>query len=60
MDDSPDNPTTATTVLVSLWQRNLVGIRAERYVNWVKARPASVQYLSGVNWGDPEDVGGGP
>lgn len=50
MDTTPDNPTSATTVMVSLWQRNLIGIRAERYVNWIKARPASVQYLSGVSW----------
>lgn len=53
MDNAPANPSDATTVMVSLWQRNLVGIRAERYVNWVKARAASVQYLSGVEWGDP-------
>jgi HK97 family phage major capsid protein len=51
MDNAPDNPATATTVFVSLWQRNLLGIRAERYVDWVKARPAAVQYLSAVNWG---------
>lgn len=51
MDDEPANPVTASTVLISLWQHNLVGIRAERMINWVKARPAAVQYLSGVNWG---------
>jgi HK97 family phage major capsid protein len=51
MDDAPTNPVVAATVLVSLWQHNLIGIRAERMVNWIKARSASVQYLSGVNWG---------
>ena len=51
MDSAPANPADATTVYVSLWQRNLLGIRAERYVDWVKARSASVQYLSGVAWG---------
>lgn len=51
MDDAPTNPVTAATVLVSLWQHNLIGIRAERMINWVKARTAAVQYLSGVNWG---------
>lgn len=50
MDSAPDNPATATTVMVSLWQNNLLAIRAERYVNWLKARAASVQYLSGVAW----------
>lgn len=47
-----DNPATpdATTVFRSLWQDNLIGIRAERFVNWTKARAASVQYLSGVDY----------
>lgn len=51
MEDAPANPTTATTVLVSLFQRNLVGFRAERTINWAKRRPSAVQYLSGVTWG---------
>jgi HK97 family phage major capsid protein len=51
MDDAPTNPVVAATVLVSLWQHNLVGIRAERMIAWVKGRAAAVQYLSGVNWG---------
>jgi HK97 family phage major capsid protein/HK97 family phage prohead protease len=51
MDDAPTNPVTASTVLVSLWQHNLIGIRAERMVSWVKGRSQAVQYLSGVNWG---------
>lgn len=51
MNDAPDNPATATTVLVSMFQTNQIAIRAERYINWVKARSAAVQYLSGVAWG---------
>ncbi|HHX91368.1 MAG TPA: phage major capsid protein [Paracoccus sp.] len=51
MDTAPDNPTTAATVLVSLWQRNLVGFLAERTINWAARRPSSVQVLSAVNWG---------
>lgn len=51
MDDAPTNPVTASTVLISLWQHNLVGLRAERMIAWVKGRAAAVQYLSGVNWG---------
>jgi HK97 family phage major capsid protein/HK97 family phage prohead protease len=43
MDSTPDNPTTATTVMVSLWQRNLVGLRAERWINWTKARATAVR-----------------
>lgn len=51
MDDAPDNPSTATTVLVSLWQRNLVGLRGERIINWKRRRASAVAYLTGVQWG---------
>jgi HK97 family phage major capsid protein/HK97 family phage prohead protease len=51
MDGAPTDPVVAATVLISLWQQNLIGIRAERFINWVKGRAAAVQYLSGVNWG---------
>lgn len=51
MDDSPANPTVAATVMVSLWQRNLVGFRAERTINWARRRPSAAAYLTGVQWG---------
>lgn len=54
MDDAPDNPETAATVLVSLWQRNLVGFLAERTINWAKRRASSVQVISDVAWGAPD------
>lgn len=56
-----DNPTndaanggnpTATT-LVSLWQTNSIGLRAERFINWQKRRSVAVQMLNNANWGDP-------
>ena len=46
MSTTPTDPSTASVELISLWQRNLVGIRAERMVNWVKRRSAAVQYIS--------------
>lgn len=46
MNDSPDSPETASTVLVSLWQRNLVAIKAERFITWKKKRDTSVQFIS--------------
>lgn len=58
MDSAPDNPTTDTTVLVSLWQRNLVGFRAERSINWARRRATAVAYLTGVAWGQPVAEGG--
>jgi HK97 family phage major capsid protein len=39
MDDAPS---AGATSLVSLWQNNLVGIRAERYINWAARRPSNL------------------
>lgn len=36
-----DTPTDGAVSLVSLWQNNLVGIRAERYINWAPRRTGS-------------------
>jgi hypothetical protein len=44
-----NQPTGAS--LVSLWQNNLVGLRAERTLNWARRRDSAVVYLSGVAWG---------
>lgn len=46
MNTTPDGTTTAATVLVSMWQRNMVALRAERFMNWKKRRAAAVQYIS--------------
>jgi HK97 family phage major capsid protein len=46
MDSAPANPSDATTVLVSLWQRNLVGLRAERFITWLRARTAAVRVIT--------------
>lgn len=34
----------------NLWQRNCVGIRAERYITWAPRRDAAVAYISGANY----------
>jgi HK97 family phage major capsid protein len=44
MDSAPMAVPDATTVLTSLWQMNYVGLRAERFINWKKARTGVVQY----------------
>lgn len=48
MDSAPTNPPVAATVMVSLWQMNMVGIRAERHINWTKRRPGAVQFITGT------------
>jgi HK97 family phage major capsid protein/HK97 family phage prohead protease len=52
MDSAPASPADATTVLVSLWQNNCVGLRAERFVNW-KRVGASVKYLTAAAYPAP-------
>lgn len=50
MESSPSAPD-ANTVLLSLWQHNMIGIRAERYINWGKRRPGAVQFIDSANYG---------
>jgi HK97 family phage major capsid protein len=50
MDSAPDNPPLATTVMVNLWQNNLVGLRAERWVNWKRGRDVAVQIVTGASY----------
>ncbi len=46
MDSAPTDVVDATTVYISLWQRNLVGLKAERFITWTRARTAAVTYIS--------------
>jgi HK97 family phage major capsid protein/HK97 family phage prohead protease len=53
MDSAPASPADATTVYVSLWQTNTVGLRAERFVNWAKANANAVKYLTAAAYPAP-------
>jgi HK97 family phage major capsid protein len=44
MDSAPATP---PTPLVSLWQQDLLGIKAERFIYWMRRREGVVQVLSG-------------
>jgi HK97 family phage major capsid protein len=49
MNDAPVNPADpATTVWTSMFQDNLTALRAERFINWKKAAPTAVYYLTGA------------
>lgn len=50
MDSAPDSPPSGTTTLVSLWQMNMVGLRAERWINWLKRRPSAVVYIQNAKY----------
>jgi HK97 family phage major capsid protein len=52
MDTSPDSPATASTVLTSLWQMNMVGIRAERMVTWKKRRSTAVSFVQNAKYAE--------
>jgi HK97 family phage major capsid protein len=45
MDSAPATP---ATPLVSLWQQNLLALKAERYIWWQRRRAPAVQVISGV------------
>lgn len=52
MADNPAHDSTTPTAaqLVSLWQTNSVGFRAEREINWAKRRAQAVAYVNGVDY----------
>jgi len=51
MSDAPDETSGEGTVMISLWQSNLVGFKATIYTNWEVQRPGSVVQITGVNYG---------
>lgn len=51
MDSAPTNPPVAATVMISLWQTNMVGLRAERFINWKRRRSGAVGYISNAGYG---------
>lgn len=56
MVDNPtqDGITGKGTELVSLWQTGMVGIKAERIINWKRRRAEAVTYIADVDWNGGE------
>ncbi len=53
MDSAPAGVTQAAgvaSVYTSLWQANLVALRAERYINWGKARSTALRRIHTANY----------
>lgn len=46
MDTLPTSPPTAGTVMVSLWQLGLVGLKIDRFIEWRMARANAVMYTN--------------
>src|SRR5262249_57001287 len=47
MDSSPDSPAAASTVMTSLWQNNLTGLKAERFFGVQKLTTTGCCVLTG-------------
>jgi HK97 family phage major capsid protein len=47
MDSAPSD---GAQSLVSFWQNNLIGLKAERFANWARRRDAAVGYIFGVSY----------
>lgn len=50
MDSVPDNPATASTVMVSLWQENMMGLLATRNIGYEVIRTPGVAVITGAAW----------
>ena len=50
MSDAPVDNLVAGESVVNLWQYNMIGFRAERTINWMRARDGAAAYLTGVKW----------
>lgn len=48
METAPDDPSDAGTVMVSLWQRNLIGLKALKFANWTLRRDDAVAVVNNV------------
>jgi hypothetical protein len=40
----------AGTTLTSLWQRNMIGLRAERFIHWMNRRANAVYVITDAIW----------
>ncbi len=45
-----DDPQAGAQAMISLWQQNLVGLRAERFINWRARRDVIASVLTGVTF----------
>jgi HK97 family phage major capsid protein len=52
MNTAPDSPETASTVMINLWQHNMIAIKAERFINWKARRTTCCAYISGAKYAE--------
>jgi HK97 family phage major capsid protein len=52
METTPDSPFTASTSLVSLWQHNMVAVKVERFITWLKRRTNAAAVIQGAKYSE--------
>jgi HK97 family phage major capsid protein len=52
MDSTPDSPPTAATNMLSLWQLNMLGLRAERWITWLRRRSTAVAWITNSHYAE--------
>jgi HK97 family phage major capsid protein/HK97 family phage prohead protease len=52
MDSAPDSPETASTISISMWQHNMMAVKAERYINWTKRRSTCVGFIQNAKYAE--------
>jgi HK97 family phage major capsid protein/HK97 family phage prohead protease len=52
MDSAPDSPPTASSNMLSLWQLNLLGLRAERWTTWQRRRSSAVAWIQNAKYAE--------
>jgi HK97 family phage major capsid protein len=52
METTPDSPFTASTSLVSLWQHNMVAVKVERFITWMKRRTNAAAVIQGAKYSE--------
>jgi|SoiMethySBSTD1v2_1073268.scaffolds.fasta_scaffold00924_6 HK97 family phage prohead protease len=51
-DSAPDSPPTASTNMLSLWQLNMLGLRAERWITWSRRRTSAVAWIQNAKYAE--------
>lgn len=52
MDSAPDSPPTASTNMLSLWQLNQIGLKAERFITWARRRSSAVAWIQNAKYAE--------
>jgi len=52
MDSTPDSPPTASTNMLSLWQLNQIGLKAERFITWARRRSTAVAWIQNAKYAE--------